>query len=367
VLTVSVVTLFGLSGVLVALTLLRKLWSRRLERGHQLLVGRYREPVEAFVIDGVPLHVEDRDADRAAVLDLILRYLSVLKGREADALIDYLDDQGYIEQAMRHLCDRWRWRRAEAAELLGNLRSPKSVPVLVDALGDPCEDVRTVAARSLASIRDPAAIPALADALNEPSRWTLSMVAENLMVMGAEAVPPLIALVDRGDAHNACIAAVQILGEIRDPRAVAPIVEVLHGAENLNMRAQAAAALGKLGGAAAEAALEDALEDPQWQVRAQAAKALGRTGNPGCAYRLAQAMPDTSWWVRVNCAEALASLGEVGRKHLENLLDSPDRYVRDQCVAALQVYGYPVVAAIPAAARRVPSGGSRSAALETNR
>ena len=82
------------------------------------------------------------------------------------------------------------------------------------------------------------------------------------------------------------VAAVQILGEIRDPAATPALIEVLREGD-LNLRAQAAAALGKLGGPDAERALLAALEDPEWQVRAQAAKALGRVAHPVVASSLA--------------------------------------------------------------------------------
>jgi HEAT repeat protein len=108
---------------------------------------------------------------------------------------------------------------------------------------------------------------------------------------------------------------------------------------DLNLRAQAAAALGKLGGPDAERALLAALDDPQWQVRAQAAKALGRVAHPATAADLAMAMPDDNWWVRVNCAESLARLGAEGRRQLELLTHHDDRFVRDQANAVLDVYG----------------------------
>ena len=352
--TLSAAALFMISAALVGLTVVRKLQNARLERRNQQLLTRYRAAVEALVLEDRPLEVEDRPADREAALHVLLRYLRVLKGREAGVLIGYLDEQGYIDRAICSLRSRRRWSRAQAAELLGQLRSRKAVPALIAALSDPFEDVRTVAARSLAAIGDPAAIPALAAALNDPSRWTLSMIAENLMVMGPEAVPPLIEMVRSGDADNVRVAAIQILGEIRDSRALTPIAELLRTADNLNLRAQAAAALGKLGGAAAEEALVSALRDPEWQVRAEAAGALGHVGRPTCAANLADAVNDTSWWVRLNCTEALAALGQVGRRHLERLLDCPDRYVRDQCIAALQIHGHPVAGRRAVTGRRVP-------------
>lgn len=72
-------------------------------------------------------------------------------------------------------------------------------------------------------------------------------------------------------ARNAAIA----LGNAGDPRAVPPLALTLGSHPSALVRAHAAWALGRLGGAAAEAALRAALEDPERLVRDEAAAALG--------------------------------------------------------------------------------------------
>jgi HEAT repeat protein len=268
---------------------------------------------------------------------MLVKHLSVLRGREAATISAYLEDAGFVDEAVARLRANRVWDRAEAAEFLGRARSRKGVPALVAALDDDSEDVRTVAARSLAGIRDPATVEALASTLGCPSRWTVSMVAEDLMEMGPQAVPALLDML-HSDTHATAVAAVKILGEIRDPRATVSVVILLRSSENVNMRAQAAAALGKLGGLEARTALETALRDPAWQVRSQAAKALGRLAAPGTAPLLARAIFDSSWWVRVNSAEALAELGRDGWEELRRLTQAPDRFVREQCVGVMQQY-----------------------------
>ncbi len=332
---------------LVALTFALKVASRRAERRRAATERRWRGPLEELVLGGrtprAPI-----GAERPVVRDMLLKYLSVLRGGEAAAIGDYLETSGFVDEAIERLGSRRGWDRAEAADLLGRVRSPKGVDALVATLDDANEDVRTVAARSLAAIHDPATVGALASTLGRPSRWTVSMVSEDLVEMGAEAVPALLDML-RADEHATVTAAVKILGEIRDPRATLAVTQLLRGSTDLNVRAQAAAALGKLGGAEARSALEMALRDPAWQVRSQAAKALGHAGGPGTAARLAHAIFDDNWWVRVNCAEALARLGDQGRDELLRLLDAPDRFVREQCLGVAQEHGLviPARAAAP--------------------
>ena len=221
------------------------------------------------------------------------------------------------------------------------MKSDAAVGALVSLMSDDSDDVRMVAARSLAAIGDPKAVDALARALADPSRWTATTVAADLIEMGPAAVPTLIEIAADADsgrpgAHEAAVTAVRVLGEIRDPRAEPVLIELLRGADNLNVRARAAAALGAVGGPLALPALCSALGDDEWQVRAQAASSLGALGDRGSVAALSAAVEDESWWVRRNCAEALGELGDPGREALRALAGSPDRYVRDRCAAVLQ-------------------------------
>ncbi len=335
-LTLAALTLYGVTAALLIGMLARRALVVRRARAHAALVESLRGPFEAWILNGTQMRRLD-ERSKAALLDLAVRYAASMRGAEARRITRCVETTGLAARMLDDLRGRDEWRRARAADLLGRLAVRSAVPALIAALKDESEDVRTVAARSLAMIGDPAAVPALAGALADPSRWTVSLIAENLMRMGPRAVPPLIFLLGAPD-HNVRVAVVQILGEIRDPLAIDPLVAVVSGDNDLDLRAQAAAALGKLGGPKAERALEHALADDAWQVRAQAAKALGRLGRPEVAPLLAEAMPDVNWWVRLNCAEALARLGADGRRQLEKLRDHPDRYVSERAAAVLTTW-----------------------------
>lgn len=108
--------------------------------------------------------------------------------------------------------------RVPAIDILGRLRSPSAVPLLVSLLSDAHEDARARAAHSLGVIGDPRAAPDLVAALGDPA-WPV--------------------------------------------------------------RAMAAKALGVLPGAEGIAGLQTALADREWWVRSNAAEALRLKGEPG--------------------------------------------------------------------------------------
>jgi HEAT repeat protein len=162
------------------------------------------------------------------------------------------------------------------------------------------------------------------------------MIAADLVFVGRAAVPALLQITRHGDTVTTS-TAVRALGEIRDPVAAGRLIKLLLEAEALDVRAQAAGALGKIGDRPSVDALVKALHDDAWEVRAQAAKALGRSGDPRSVPALESAMPDSSWWVRVNCGEALTALGESGRDALRRLTHSSDRYAAEQADSALAV------------------------------
>ena len=336
----TTVLLFAWAIALALLAVSLRLLRRSRRRRRQCVELAWRQPLDAFVLGGVPLPpVPSRD--EPVVLDLLLRYRAALRGPEAVRITDYLEDTDQVRRAVQGLRSRDRWRRASSAVLLGRIRSDTAVAALVDAMSDESEDVRMVAAHSLGVIGDPAGVRSLTGALADSSRWTATHVAADLLRMGAAAVPTLIEIASssgsgRPGAHEAGVTAVRVLGEIRDHRAAPVLIDLLSTGRDLNVRARAAAALGTVGGPLVPEALRAALADEAWQVRAQAATGLGALRDRQAVGALSAAIVDENWWVRRNCAEALARLGQPGRQALVALSAAPDRYVRERCRAVLQ-------------------------------
>lgn len=86
----------------------------------------WRSQIDALVLDGRALPPVPK-RERAVVLDLLLRYRTLIRGPEAARITDYLEQQGYVRGAVAGLRSRNRWRRAHAAMQLGRMRSDAAV------------------------------------------------------------------------------------------------------------------------------------------------------------------------------------------------------------------------------------------------
>jgi HEAT repeat protein len=94
------------------------------------------------------------------------------------------------------------------------------------ALDDASGEVRQCAALALASHPDPQAVTALIRALSDPDRMTANLAANALIAIGAESVPGLVETVHNG-GQAARLEALRALAEIRDPRAIPVMMNVL--------------------------------------------------------------------------------------------------------------------------------------------
>jgi bilin biosynthesis protein len=100
------------------------------------------------------------------------------------------------------------------------------------------------------------------------------------------------------------------LGELKNPRAVYPLVLTLHD-EDRTVRDFSAGALGKIGDRRAVKPLIHALQsDDYLGTRMAAAEALGKIKDPQAVEPLINALKDTAPYVRQNAAVALEKLGD---------------------------------------------------------
>jgi HEAT repeat protein len=127
----------------------------------------------------------------------------------------------------------------------------------------------------------------------------------------------------------------QIMRRILLPR----LLRVLRGRRvGDSVREAAAAALGRIGDAAAVPGLLAALRDADWRVCRAAAWALGEIGAPAVPGLLA-ALRDESWQVREAAAEALGEIGAPVVPGLLAALGDTNADVREAAAAALGKIG----------------------------
>ncbi len=335
--------IYGIAGLLGGLTLLivgNKGWREtreRLNRRRRTVLepdifkyigGKGPEPIRGHM----PRPRTRRDLRLTE--EILLDASRLVKGGASARITGAFESLGSVSDAVRALGSRRWWKRAEAAEHLGLMRSKQAVESLAVAMNDPISEVRIRSARALGLIRGSTSIRPLVGALADPSRWSAIRVAEILISVGAEAVDELLRAYDTLP-HHAKISTLDVLGRIRSHRGADLMRRSVRDAHP-DIRARAAHAMGLIGDPGFVDDLVTALGDPEWAVRAMAAKALGRIGGGKAVPRLCEAITDRQWWVRANAGEALRGLGPAGREALIKMLDADDTYARHQAVTQLQ-------------------------------
>jgi hypothetical protein len=278
-----------------------------------------------------------------AVGEVIADHLVFITGDLRDRLVKMLEEAGYISAAMHGLKSRNVEVRVKTCMLVGAMHSRLAVPALIEVFADdPDPFVRIGAAEALGAIGSEVAVAPLLAALRNPTRWQQVRVAEVLSRMGMTAVPALTAAVEDNDIRIAALA-LDILADIGWMSDFGPAVRALKH-ESPEVRARAAAALGRVGAMDCIAKLFAASMDPAWFVRVRVMKALhalGAPSDPTMNVRYFEVLDgglhDDVWWVRRHAAEALADGGEQGRAVLGRaMLEPAGAHARRAAVSALQ-------------------------------
>jgi HEAT repeat protein len=248
--------------------------------------------------------------------------------------------------------------REKAAEALGQSKSSRAVEQLIAALDDPDPGVQGNAATALGKIKDPRAIQSLMTTIKDAvkdgkakkgtddvyfytdeqrSRLDVAQKAaealgnigvpaldvlmaafkdkdtdlsgcagSGLVMMGAPAVDALIAEV-RDPNSGVRSGAVQLLGKIRDPRAVPPLIDVL---QVKDLQWNAAYSLGEIGDPRAVDGLIAALQNKDAEFREEAANALGKIKDPRADAALTAALKDPEPKVLHAAANALGLIND---------------------------------------------------------
>ncbi len=189
------------------------------------------------------------------------------KGREKQVTIDK-----YIKYLKKGSLEVMRF----SARKLGDFKKTKAAKALIQALAYKDYSVRFFSKKSLVKIGD-VAIPLLIEALKHRHHLIRSGSAE-------------------------------VLGRIKNPKAIAALSFTLENDKHYFVRASAVTALSLIGGQKTVVSVIKALKDRNWQVRSAAAKALGYLKNKKALVPLIKALKDKNSYVRLH---AVAALGRM--------------------------------------------------------
>jgi HEAT repeat protein len=175
------------------------------------------------------------------------------------------------------------------------------------------------------------AVPYLLDKLSTQDAREMWTLIEILGKIGEPAVMPLIDSL-KSKSKDVVKLASRILGDIKDKRAVVPLIQLLDK-EDFNTRGYACESLGKIGDTTAFTQLSFCLKDSVEVVRKSAAVALGKMSAMGRSAfggkdvraipYLIEGLSDPHFSVRMTSASALVEIGEPSVKSLIELLNNP--------------------------------------------
>lgn len=272
-----------------------------------------------------------------AFIDALVDVRNALAGEEGRSLRGLVDRQGLTQHQVARLRSRFPLgRRLRAAVILAELGDESSVGALMEHLHDNEPEIRIQAARGLARMQWTPAIESLVARFTSETPWVRARLADTLAAFGAKATAPLVAYirVNHRFETQGPAAAIRALGVIGDDDAVKPLVEILQGASDTEVRLAAVETLGTLANPLAVPALESAAGATDWRVRAKSMTALGEIGAPGSLDVLSDGLRDREWWVRRNAAAALIRV-RGGLDRLYDALTGDDRYAADAAAEAL--------------------------------
>ena len=134
-------------------------------------------------------------------------------------------------------------------------------------------------------------------------------VLELTNIGGPSSVPALAGFLRNSSSGIVRFLAATALGEIRDPRAVLPLISALKDPDRTGgVQVAAARALAKIHDLRAVDPLIECLKDGIGEVRAAGAKALGIFKNERAVLPLIEALGDENHFVRRNAARALGEI-----------------------------------------------------------
>ena len=148
--------------------------------------------------------------------------------------------------------------------------------------------------------------------------------------------------------------AVRALGQIKDARAVGPLIVTLKDADPF-VRLAGSSALAKIGTPAVEALIATLVSDADANTRRYAAEALGSIKDARAVRPLIAALRDPDKFVRMDSAEALGTIGD-GRtiEPLISLLNDTDWQVQKKLSEAILSFGEAAVEPLIAALSSLP-------------
>lgn len=288
--------------------------------------------IDSSILENLKVICKNKDK-REVIEESLLYYCENSKREFLPKLIDLCQYIEIVQYEMKNLKNKNNYKKALAAKRLGELRSKKSVDILLSELNITNSDVKYNILLALAKIgEEKAFIEAF----------------ENIDSAVILSERSLIEIVDsfEGDKDkiykrmvnydNSFIASVFIksVGNSKNTSLSFDISKYL-SSENKELRIASVKALGNIGDKTYLDTIIKLLEDTEWEVRAVTAKALGNFTDNKILMPLAKSLSDSEWYVRFNAATSILNHCE-GMNVVSYIFEGEDKFAKDIIISAIE-------------------------------
>ncbi|NNG03612.1 MAG: HEAT repeat domain-containing protein [Inquilinus sp.] len=257
--------------------------------------------------------------DRDLLAEVAMELFEMVKGGHLERFTALLKRTGVIDAARRRLRQGKSFQRVRAARLLGAYGDEAAADDLFLRLRDRDVNVRLAAATALADRGEVRSMWELVHSLSYAAIRSTPRLRHVFRGFAVQHADEIIALATDPIGRHLRPFLIDAIGHSGRFDALPFLIDTAMSDPDKQMRAEALAALGRLGHPDAVDAVIGGLVDSEWPVRVQAAKCAAAVGIGEAVPLVERLVEDPVWWVRHQAAESLSSFGEVGHAALERL------------------------------------------------
>ena len=288
----------------------RRMEAFRTALGEHVSRAHSDETEEAAAIAFPECHVSDMS-------EILLHYLRVLRGSQAEHLRQLVTDQGWEEAIARSTAHGTRGARMRALRVLSYLETSESLRIIHSHLGSDQPYVRLTAARALVRRDATLFLSSIVESFSEVFPEQVQGLAELLSGFGAtitDELEDIAARTDRPVVLAACLEALIMAPPARTRLDLCALME--HPSEDVRAAACALSCISEHPGAGDP--LRIALSDDAPKVRLRAAKAACENRESGVVGELYGLARDPILWARYWGFRAIWATGAAGRQFVDS-------------------------------------------------
>ncbi|WP_160675000.1 HEAT repeat domain-containing protein [Clostridium sp. C8-1-8] len=270
---------------------------------------------------------------RDIVEERVVYYLENFKGEFRDILIKFCEDYGIVDYEIKQLNSRNIYKIALICKQLGEIRSKKAIPYLLEQMPSSIQDIKYNALLALAKIGEEESFIKAFTQIDGSILLSERSIIEIIDSFEGEKTKIYSKMIHAEDEFISSLF-IKSAGNSLEYSLVEQIASYLDN-ESKERRIAAIKALGNLKDIRYLEKITSLLNDDSWEVRALAAKTLGRYGESSVIQHLLEKLSDRQWFVRFNSAVAILKLDKE-LKYVDKVFEGEDKFAKDIIISAME-------------------------------